>query len=324
MSVDLNKLIAKKRYLVPIEASQLSRALFDQLNIIGTWIIMSSRPKSARFCVNYEKEYARMILMNEGKPVTEENIALKAKEFEKNPIKCGDIVQLGSSDERPAEVLYIIAEETVEGCVVDTTCRPMVYSKIARHLGCEIPDELRVQAIRMRSEEFLNEVFIGGLGAKKSSERKENVTWEILINDVSNRQITHRVYKMLEDATTRILLMGWIGTELLPKLKELKDVGVAVKAITHKPSELKGHVPRGLQKGYTELTKMLGLDNVSVNPLLHGRAIIVDNKAIVGSMDFNAHSLSGEHIEFGIYTEDVNVVRKLGSYFEKMFRPLKE
>jgi phosphatidylserine/phosphatidylglycerophosphate/cardiolipin synthase-like enzyme len=129
---------------------------------------------------------------------------------------------------------------------------------------------------------------------------------------------------MLANATTCILFIGWFGTECIPKLKELKDAGLTIKAITHKPGERKGPAPEEIQKGYAELATLLGLDNLSVNPLVHGRAIVVDNKALAGSMDLNAFSLRGEHAEFAVYTEDPFTVRSLKAYFDKVFKPLNE
>jgi len=324
MSVDLTSLIAKKRYLIPLKACDLCQALLKQLNVGDDWVTSANRPKSSGFKLDYPHLYARVTLSQEEKPLTPENVKSKMKKYLTNPFDCWDLVQRVSSDHRPAEVSYIILEERTDECVTDVRCIPMLYYKVARQLEDRSPDKMLTQDVRIQSEEFLDEVFIGGLGGKEIAQRKESVVWELMINDVSKHQVTGKIYEMLEDAASSVLLMGWVGTELIPKLKELKDVGVSIKAITHKPSERKAPVSGAIQKGYTELVKLVGLENVSVNPLLHGRAIIVDNKALVGSMDFNAHSLSGEHIEFAIYTEDVVVVRSLRTYFEKMFKPLKE
>jgi hypothetical protein len=214
-----------------------------------------------------------------------------------------------------------VLEESVVGCIVRATCKPMLYVKIVRHIRHEESD---LQNVRIQCEEFLDHVFVGGLGAKEISEKVEVSRFELLINDVNNRQITERIYEMLRDATTCVLLMGWVGTDCLPKFKELKTAGITIRAVTHNPNERKAPVDPDIQKSYSELVDILGLENVSVNRLLHGRALIVDNKALIGSMDLNSDSLSGEHIEFAIYTEDVDVVRSLRAYFEKMFKPLKE
>jgi len=321
MSVDLNKLIGVKRFLVPVKAPNLSKAVFEQLKQRPFWKIETERTRSATFYVDWKKKWIQMSLTISGKKFTPKNIANKEKQYDENPIGCIDAIQKNFVDSVPIRVRYIIDEERIEGCTIKAVCKPLLYDKIVRGLDYEQVD---LQDVKLSCEDFLDDIFIGGLRGKEILERKNALAWELLINDVNNHRITERIYKMLENATTCVLLMGWVGTELLPKFKELKDVGVTVKAVTHKPSELKAPVRREVQKGYRELIKLIGLNNVSVNPLLHGRTIIVDNKALVGSMDFNSHSLSGEHIEFAIYSEDVNIVRSLRGYFEKMFKPLKD
>lgn len=321
MSVDLRKLIATKSYIVALKASEICDKVLAELSTSGFWQLESKRPKSATFTLNYKECYARSSVAYDGKPLTEANFALKRAEYDSNELKGVNFTQQQFLSEVPAQLAYIILEESVVGCIVKTICKPILYYKIIKQFKYEESD---LQNVRIENEAFLDDIFIGGLGAKEIHEKAEVNRWELLINDVNNRQITERIYEMLRDATTCVLLMGWVGTDCLPKLKELKNVGVTIRSITHKPSELKSPVPADIQKGYADLIGIIGLKNVSVNPMLHGRACIVDNKALIGSMDFNSHSLSGEHIEFAIYTEDADIVRSLRSYFESMFKPLKE
>jgi len=322
MSVDLRKLIAKKSYLVAIRASEICEKLLSELNVpYSFWRVESKRLKSATFGLDYKENYAFSSVVCEGKPGTEMNFALKRAEYDSNPLKCYTFVQQYTLNEIPAELMYIVLEESVAGCIVKAVCKPMLYFKIIKHIPHEESD---LQNVRIESEEFLDHIFVGGLGAKEISEKVEVSRFELLINDVNNRQITERIYEMLRDATTCVLLMGWVGTDCLPKFKELKTAGITIRAVTHNPSERKAPVDPDIQKSYSELVDILGLENVSVNRSLHGRALIVDNKALIGSMDLNSDSLSGEHIEFAVYTEDVDVVRSLRAYFEKMFKPLKE
>jgi len=321
MSVNLAQLIGRKDYLIPIKSSELFDEVLKQLNIGDNWEIITKRPKSARFRLNHKEKYAYFKLGDEGKPTTELNLTLKRNEFDNNPLKCYNWTQERLVNYVPVELNYIIVEERVDGCIVNTFCKPAMYNKIVRDLEYTLSDS---QDVKIRCEEFLDEIFMGGLGGKEIEEVKKVGSWKLLINDTKTRQITEKVYEMLKDATTCVLLMGWVGTDCLPKFKELKNVGITVKAVTHKPSELKSPVPTDIQKGYTELIDIIGLENVSINPLLHGRALIVDNKALIGSMDFNSHSLSGEHVEFAIYTEDVDIVRGLRNHFEGMFKPLKQ
>jgi hypothetical protein len=321
MSIDLSKLIARKKYLVPFKSSDIWQSTLKQLNVTDRWAVRRWHPRSVTFGLNYVEKYPFFMLAQEGKSRTDENTAAKKAEYETNPLKCQTIIQEATTNNTPEELHYIISEEKVDSCTVNAICRPMLYYKIVRELPFGTPD---LQDIRLRSEEFLDEIFIGGLGSKEIQEATTEIPWELLVNDARNRQIQDRVYEMLKGATTSVFLMGWIGTDCIPKIKELKDAKITVKAITHKPGEFKSPTPQELQKGYTELTSLIGLDNVSTNPLLHGRALIVDNKVLVGSMDLNAHSLSGEHIEFAVYTEDTATVRKLRDYFETAFKPLKE
>jgi len=322
MSVDLRKLIAKKSYLVAIKASEICEKLLSELNTPSNfWKVESKHLKSATFSLDYKENYAVGSVAYEGKPLIEMNLALKRAEYDSDTLKCHTFVLQNMLNEMPAELMYIVLEESVAGCIVKAICKPMLYFKIVKHIPYLESD---IQNVRIQGEEFLDHIFVGGLGAKEISEKMEVSRCELLINDVNNRQITERIYEMLRDATTCVLLMGWVGTDCLPKFKELKTAGITIRAVTHNPSERKAPADPDIQKSYSELVNIIGLENVSVNRSLHGRALIVDNKALIGSMDLNSDSLSGEHIEFAVYTEDVDVVRSLRAYFEKMFKPLKE
>ena len=267
---------------------------------------------------------AKFRLMDEGLPLTKSSIEKKLAEIKKMPNYSYLDETLGETISTiPYKVHFVVTEERGEGCVCEVSCFPTLYFKIIKGLNAKCND-VNLQNARMRCEEFLVDIFVGGLGAKEIVERREINRWELLINDVDCRHITSRIYEMLEQATGEILLMGWVGTDCLPKLAELKSKGVTIQAVTHKPSEMKSPVPKDIQQGYTNLIKMLGKTNVSTNREPHGRAIIIDNKALIGSMDVNAHSLSGEHREFAVYTEDVDTVRKIRAYFKKIFVPLKQ
>jgi hypothetical protein len=321
MSIDLTKLIAKRNYLVPIKATDLCNKVLEQLKISGTWYVRAQRPRSAAFDVDWEENYVITKRATKAKEDREKVAEAARKEYQANPLQCLGWIQENTVENTPAFVSYIVAEDMADRCAVEATCKPVLYVKIVRKLKYEQVD---LQDVRIRNEEFLDEIFIGGLGGKEIQEVKEISRWEFLFNDTHVRQITERINEMLSKATSCVLFFGWFGTEYIPKLVELKEAGLTIKAITHKPAERKAPAPEEIQKGYAELIKLLGLDNISVNPLVHGRAIIVDNKALIGSMDLNAFSLSGEHVEFAIYTEDPSTVRSLKAYFDKTFKPLKE
>ena len=148
---------------------------------------------------------------------------------------------------------------------------------------------------------------------------------ELLINDQTSRQILSKIEKMLDEATGEILFCGWMGTILLPKLKEVKTKGVDIRIITHKAIELKGKPGKqDVERAYGELVSMIGKNNISIRPECHCRLLVVDNKALIGSMDLNSISLAGTHREIAIYTEDPEIVRTLRKYFNKIFSPLKK
>jgi hypothetical protein len=321
MSIDLAKLIADKTYVVPGKSVDLCTRVFAQLNVNDDWTISVERPRSAIFRVNWEERYVLSSLSGKQMKDKERVTAAARKKFNANRHLCTVALQERTVDNYPAEVSYIVAEDRADGCAVKAASKPMLYINIVRGNKHGQPD---LQDVRIQGEEFLDQIFIGGLRGKEIQEVKQVSRWELLFNDTHVRQITDRINEMLSKAATCVLFFGWFGTEFIPKFKELKEAGLTIRAITHKPAERKAPVPEEMQKGFAELAKLLGLDNVSVNPLVHGRAIIVDNKALVGSMDLNAFSLSGEHVEFAIYTEDPSTVRRLKAYFDQTFKPLKE
>jgi len=321
MAVDLRKIIAKRTYLVPIKTSRLLKRVFKQLNAGGTWELLRKGARFASFNIDLETQYAFLKLMRKGKERNVINITEKKYEFKKKPFDhINETLQM-LLNHVPAEISYLVTEERTDGCIIQTTCKPVLYNKIVREIKYEQPD---LQDIRLRGEEFLDDVFIGGLRGKEVQKVKDIVRSELLINELHIREIQERVNEMLGSATSCVLLTGWVGTEILPKIRELKNAGVTIRAVTHKPKEAKFSGVAEVRKGYRELISIIGSENVSVNDSLHGRALIVDNKALIGSMDLNSHSLSGEHIEFAIYTEDVDIVRSIRAYFEKMFKPLKK
>lgn len=325
-TVDLNKLIARKKLFIPVKSSALNGHILKQLKLVDeTWFSSVKRPRSGTFTIDWGTSWAALSVADEGLPLTKENIKKRKAEYSKKIFEHRNELLRRMVDSEPCKVHYVVTEEMLDRCVCEVTCFPVLYLKTGVYSGFDIKcNDADIQVARQRCEEFLVEIFVGGLGGKEIVERTEVSRWELLINDVNCRHITDRIYQMLEQATGEVLVMGWVGTDCLPKLKELKSQGVTIQAVTHKPKEMKSPVPKDIQQGYTNLIKILGKTNVSTNRELHGRAIIVDNKALIGSMDLNSPSLSGEHREFAVYTEDVNTVRKMRTYFKKMFVPLKQ
>lgn len=323
-TVDLSKLIARKNFFIPVKSSDINKAVLDQLKLDDrSWGISVERLTSGTFEIVWRNAWVDVAIVEEGLPLTESNRKKKLAEFLKDPFKHYNQVVGSWLGHLPYNLHFVVMEENTNGCVCEVTCFPTLYLKIVRNLAVEC-SQADLQNARLQCEEFLVDIFVGGLRGKEIIERREVSRWELLINDVDCHHVTERINQMFKEATGEVLLMGWVGTDCLPELRELTNKGVTIQAVAHKPSEMKSPVPKDIQQGFTGLIKIVGKTNVSTNRELHGRAIIVDNKALIGSMDLNSHSLSGEHREFAVYTEDVDTVRKIRTYFKKIFTPLEQ
>jgi hypothetical protein len=230
MSIDLTKLISKRKYVIPVKAADLCNKVLEQLKIDGPWLISAQRPKSAVFSVDWEESYVMWQRVVKGKEKREKAAAAARKEYLEYPIQCIGSIQGITVGNIPARVSYIIAEEMGNRCAIEATCKPAMYLKIVRKLEY---GEVDLQDVRIQSEEFLDQIFIGGLRGKEIQEVKEGCRWEFLFNDTHVRQITDQINEMLSKATSCVLFFGWFGTEYIPKLKELKEAGLTIKAITH-------------------------------------------------------------------------------------------
>lgn len=323
-TVSLDKLIARKTFFVPAKSSVLHKLVSTQLDLDDRpWQSDAAHPRSGKLSLNLQLLWAAAHLVEKGLPETGADSEKALAKFQKDVFKHSREILKRIIENIPYRVHFVVTEEKTDGCLCEATCYPALYQQLVMDVEVEC-NEADVQDARLRCEEFLVDIFVGGLGAKEIVEKVAPSRWELLINDVDCRHVTDRVHEMLTRATGEILVMGWVGTDCLPKLKELVGKGVTVQAVTHKPSEMKSPVPKDIQQGYTNLVKILGTSNVSIDRELHGRAVIVDNKALIGSMDLNSFSLSGEHREFAVYTEDADTVRKMRAYFKKIFVPLKE
>jgi len=213
-----------------------------------------------------------------------------------------------------------------EGCTCNVKCFPVLYEKLSlRRIGANKVDEFDVQDAIVTCGIFVEDIFTGLSATLISEKRKESLkpSAQLLINDQVSRQILDKIAEMLDQATAEVLLCGWIGTLLLPKLKEMKQKGVSIQVVTHKAKELKGKPGhQDVQRAFRELVSILGKDNISINPECHCRFVVVDNKALIGSMDLNAISLTGSHRELAIFTEDPEIVRNVRNYFNGIFSAL--
>jgi len=226
----------------------------------------------------------------------------------------------------PYDFSVYVAKIENNGCIVDVELKPMLYYQIVQLY--KMPNEYEIQHSYLTCERFLRTIFESGLSATTVSEEKLVIpkpVVEFLINNSYVRQITERIEKMFEEATNEILIMGWIGTFFISKFKELKQKGISIFVITGNTKDIRQDVmQKEKAKAITELIAIIGKSNISIKPEFHGRMMIVDNKALIGSADLDSYSLTGTRIELAAYTEDPTIVLNLRNYFKKIFSPWKE
>lgn len=329
--INLNRIIGIRKYRIRLPPEDLIKEIENFLcpkHLIPgckKWnISYQKETQYFEFTLNYEFQWIIRMIKDWDSKV---DIKKMQKEFYKNMPDNIDYCRLNLRYNIPHQLRGLIIKINDFGCICQAECIPMLYEKISLGIiSLEELSEFQVQDSQRESLNFLDRVFIGGLGAEQIQEAPLiSHRLEILVNNTNKREITERIDSLLDDATGEVLICGWIGTHFIPKLKEIKSKGVNIRFITHKPQEAKGQPWRGdIEKAYGELCGEFGLENICIDPSMHGRMIIVDNKAIIGSMDLNSYSLTGAHTEFAIYTEEPEIVRRLRTQFNAKFKPLKE
>ena len=328
-SIDLERLRVKRTFFVPIRKENLINEIHNELNKylspiadIPSWTFVK-HGNTLIFRVNYKLLYIGFELRRSKK---KKGIEMLSQEYDKNIKAYFETLKNRVSNE-PDTIFINILKCDENGCEVEVECLPTLYRKISQLEDKDI-DEYQIQDAYITCERFLRTIFVGGLSGTAISEQKMTIPKpkvQLLINDVSNREITEKLNEMLDGATAQILIFGWMGTIFLKKLQELKQKGVEIKLITGSIKGIRQDLMRKeKEKAIKELISIIGKDHISIKPEFHGRAIIVDNKALIGSMDLDSYSLTGTRIEFAIYTEDPEIVRRLRNYFIKTFTPWKE
>jgi len=341
-TIDLERLIVRQTYLVPLKASDLRIAVLTELRKkskgvptylapgIYEWNLVEQRENCFAYSYNFAVPYILERTASEfGKRGYSELARKKDEEFTAGGVKTLDQAMMRLLDNKPVDLYVLITDKQKGRCKVKVECSSNLYLKLSRKkIAPEKINEFKIQDAYLTCRRFVQHIFEGGLSATFVSEEKKELmelTAQLLFNDQASRQILARMEKMLDEATGEVLLCGWIGTLLLPKLEEINQKGVKIRVVTHKAKELKGKQGyQDVQRAFKGLISMIGKDNISIRPECHCRVVVVDNKALIGSMDINAISLTGSHREIAIYTEDPEIVRNLRKYFNEIFSPLKK
>lgn len=330
-TIDLERLRVRQTYFVPTKREKLTTVIVEELekfesgkgfySIARPWFV-TEHDKSITFQLNYRFVH----LIYKGKRDLSEAKKILDAYDQKLPESFFRTIEERRSC--TPDMIYVDVTRSEEtGCEIEVECLPNLYRRFSQIHKTEIEEHL-IQDAYISCKRFLRTVFVGGLSGTAISEKKITIPrpqLEFLINDVSTRQITEKVSEMLNGATGEVLIFGWMGTILLKKLQELKHKGIEVKLVTGLIKGIKQDVMRKeKEKAMKELISMVGKDNISLMPEFHGRAVVVDNKALIGSMDLDSYSLTGTRIEFATYTEDPEIVRSLRNYFKRTFVPWNE
>ena len=335
-AIDLERLIVRQTYFIPIEESKLKDSILKELKAaeskiptVHSWYFGEEHKRSFTCDFSYKHHFVYKGTLGKRGAEFKELVKQKVKEYEEGLPEIFYKELRKKVGDTPDSIHVHIIKVEKEGCTCEVECFPILYRQLR-----QLPDkreevsEFKLQNAYLVSKRFLKDTFEGGLSATLIAEEKKKIPKEtvmLLINDVSFRQITEKIHGLLDEATVQILVIGWIGTILLKKLRELKGKGLEVKVITGSVKSIRQDPMRKeKERAMKELISIIGKENISIKPEFHGRTIVVDNKALIGSMDLDSYSLTGARIEFALYTEDPEIVRSLRNYFTRIFTPWKE
>lgn len=334
--INLERLRIRQSFFVPIRREKLKTSIYAELikdygkqhplSAIRQWTI-EEHGNVITFTINYG--YIYVLLSSPPVKDTPEEVKKRIEEYENKP--AGVRISEARKLRRfclPDKIYVTIIRSEERGCEIEVECLPNLYGVISQ-LGETEVHEHEMQDAHITCERFLRTIFIGGLSGTVLAEKKitlpRQTKAQLLINDISTRRITEKINEMLDSATGEVLIFGWIGTFLLKKLRELKEKGLVIKVITGNVKTIRQDpMKKEKERAMKELISIIGKDRISVKLEFHGRAVVVDNKALIGSMDLDSYSLTGTRIEFATYTEDPEIVRSLRNYFNRLFTPWKE
>lgn len=333
MSIDLQKLRVIQSYFIPVKRVDLGEEIQHELDeAVPTFAYLKAwyrheQGNSIEFGLNDEYLYVISRIKRGGtRKMSDflEDVRKLRSEYAKltgidsirqtwENLRCGT----------PSDVYVNVIKCKEEGCEIEVECTPILYRILTQLEPTEEPNAALIQDSRICCERFLKTVFSAALAGTSLSAKTTTLTKtyvEFLINDAMHRQIHEKLEDMLDNATAEVLIFGYMGTIFVKKLQDLKQKGVTIKIITGNIGAIRQDVMRKeKEKAMEELVKMLTKANISSKPDFHGRAVIVDNKALIGSMDLDSYSMTGARIEFATYTEDPEIVRTLRVYFEHTF-----
>lgn len=333
--MDISKLIVKQTFLIPKQKEKLSALVLRELNKVPIkagkfnileWYIDEEYKKSVHFFRDTSYSYLKLKEPFET-PDPEKKIEELLLELAQMNARDADrYVEKRLENCRPYKITMDIINEDKQCYRVEVECLPTLYFNITKNKMTNYGD-YEIQDSNLVSQRFLKTIFIGALNGTLVSDVPQITTQNptmVLINDVKSHQITEKIEDTLKNATGEVLIVAWMGTILLTVLRTLKEKGVIIKVITGLTKDIRQDVmQREKEKAFEELISILGKENICLKRDFHGRAIVIDDKAFVGSIDLDSYSLTGARQEFAMYTEDVDAVRTIRNYFNCIFEPMK-
>ena len=248
-TIDLERLIVKQTYLVPLSVSETKAQILQELNRhyipiagLSPWYMIET---GSHVKYSYSPRYSatRNYLIKKGRLSKPEENEIREflREFDSKFPESG-FEEIEKRRPNLPDTLHVTFKAIEGGCQCKVECLPIWYERLSQ-LRLEPPSDFQIQDAFLTCKRFVEILFESGLSATLISEEKREPmkpTAQLLVNDQTSRQILGEIEGMLDQGTGEVLLCGWIGTLLLPKLKEIKQKGVNIRVITHKANELKG------------------------------------------------------------------------------------
>ncbi len=333
--MDLTRLLGDRIYRIDLSSSKVFKKIdssllpddnFTRFFGCAEWIILSETTHTREYYIDGEYSFLldNIKLGEISKRGTRKKVKELKQEFDNNRDKICDEKIENTRDEMPAYLNVIVSDTSNSSCTCHARCMPILYEKIGKNfIPLNEVSEFQVQNAQLNSLRFLDSLFIGVLNGKIIEETSNIPQSKLVVNDSLIREISDFVDALLDRATGEVLICGWVGTRCVPKLRELESKGVKIRIITHQPSEARNQPFRDeVHEAFTQLCIHIGKENICTDENMHGRMIIVDDKALIGSMDLNSSSLTGPHTELAIYTEQTEIVLGLRNLFNSKFKPL--
>ena len=237
--IDLERLVVRQTYFIPVKSPELKTAIRKELRAanpdidgLAAWILPEEHKLSFHFLkrMKYISLFAETWGMKRKTRKFKTVFKEKSKEFEELGDKAFHRGLKKLIPSIPLHLFVSVIRIEENGCLCNVECLPALYEKLRRIENIKTND-FEMQDAYLTCKRFLRTIFESGLSATLVVEEKKEVfksSTQLLINDQTSREILHKIENMLDQATGEVLICGWIGTILLPKLKEIWTKGVNI------------------------------------------------------------------------------------------------